>query len=107
MFQFFVLKLIMLYIESMYSIMKALFAYNFNKPRMKNDNNKIETTESNPKFGGPNSAFTPYRIHNEVALPEVRYERKDAFRKLKVMFGISEKVCIENDSADMSSTSQK
>lgn len=91
----------------MYSIMKAIFAYNFSRPRMKNSNPKIETTESNPKFGGPNSAFTPYKIHNEVALPEIRHNRKDAFRKLKVMFGISEQVGIENTSTNSTSASQK
>ena len=87
--------------------MKALFAYNFSRPRMKNSSPKIETTDNNHMFGGPNSAFTPYKIHNEVDLPEIRHNRKDAFRKLKIMFGISEKVCVENDSSDTTSTSQK
>ncbi len=91
----------------MYSIMKALFAYNFSRPRMKNSSPKIETTESNPKFGGPNSAFTPYRVQDEVSLPDVMNKRKDAFRRLKVMFGMSESVGIENCSTNSTGTSQK
>ncbi len=92
----------------MYSIMKAIFAYNFNRPRMKNiKTNSIAVTDNPPQFGGPTSAFTPYKVHDEVSLPGILSKRKDAFRKLKIMFGISEQVGIENYSTEATGTSQK
>lgn len=90
----------------MYSIMKALFAYNFSRPRMKNAYANTKT-DSNPTFGGPNSAFSPYRVQDEVSLPDVMNKRKDAFRRLKVMFGMSEPVGIEKCSTESASRSQK
>ncbi len=94
----------------MYSIMKAIFAYNFNRPKMKNTKTNVITPDDKPKFGGPNSAFSPYKIHCEVDLPDIINQRKDAFRRLKVMFGVSESagsVGIENYSTEATSTSQK
>jgi hypothetical protein len=72
--------------------MKAIFAYNFHQPKMQNPGIEKHT------FGGPNSAFTPYKVHAEVSLPEIRSRRKDAFRKLKNLFGISEPVCVASAS---------
>lgn len=74
--------------------MKALFAYNFNQSTMKT---AINTTSANkPTLGGPNSAFSPYRVHAEVGIPEIIHTRKDAFRRLKRLFGLTEQVGVDN-----------
>lgn len=91
----------------MYSIMKAVFAYNFNRPRMKTTKTNAIAVTDKPQFGGPTSAFTPYKVHDEVGLPNIMNQRKDAFRRLKVMFGMSEPVGVENYSTDAAGTSQK
>jgi hypothetical protein len=96
----------MVYIESMYSIMKAVFAYNFNRPRMKTPKTNA-VADNKPQFGGPTSAFSPYKVHDEVNLPEVINQRKDAFRRLKAMFGMSEPVGTENYSTETAGRSQK
>ena len=67
--------------------MKAIFAYNYTKRR--------------PVFGGPTSAFTPYKIKPELDLPPIvdtQNKRKEAFRKIKAMFGLG---------SDFSSAPQK
>ena len=92
----------------MYNTMKAVFAYNFNKnPKMNKP--MIAKNENAPTFGGPSSAFSPYKIHDEFNLPNIRTKRKDAFRTLKAMFGLSDQVGISLDdvSSDPASTSQK
>ncbi len=61
--------------------MRAVFAYNYNqRPRMDNNEPKIEV-------GGPTSAFSRYKVSE---LPEIQHKRKDAFRKIKIMFGLAE-----------------
>lgn len=81
----------------MYSKMKSIFAYNFNRQKA-----------DRPVFGGPNSAFTPCKIHDSSGhgISIVRNNRKDAFRTLKTMFGMTESVGIDN-STDATGTSQK
>ena len=75
--------------------MKAILACNFTKMNNCNTND--------PKFGGgPTSAFSPYKIHTESNIPESLNKRKDAFRRLKTLFGIKEPV-----STKTTSTSQK
>jgi hypothetical protein len=86
--------------------MKAIFTYNFNRSIMKTPKNNT-VTDNKPQFGGPNSAFSPYKVHNEVNLPDVINQRKDAFRRLKTMFGMSKPVGIENYSTETTGTSQK
>lgn len=81
--------------------MKSLFAYNFNNTKME----KPEVTNK-PTFGGPNSAFSSYKVHDEAAIPEIRYERKNAFRRLKLLFGMSEPVGISSSNKSIC-TSQK
>ena len=86
----------------MYSIMKAILAFNFNRSTMKNKSSIAVDAGSKPVLGGPNSAFTPYKVNNnidEVAVNEFRNKRKNAFRQLKIMFGMSEPVGIESTSA--------
>ncbi len=91
----------------MYKTMKAIFAYNFNKPPKMNKPT-IAKNENAPTFGGPSSAFSPYKIHDEDNLPDIRANRKNAFRTLKVMFGLAEPVGVYDDvSSDPTSTSQK
>ena len=85
--------------------MKAIFAYNF---RSKTMDTKMEVEK--PKFGGPTSAFSPYKVSDTShQFPEIRHRRKSAFRKLKIMFGISEPVGIDTagTSSDSTDTSQK
>ena len=77
--------------------MKSIFAYNFNQPKMQNP-----VTET-PTFGGPNSAFSPYKVHTETAVPPTR---KDAFRRLKRLFGLTEPVGVDN-SYKLTSASNK
>jgi hypothetical protein len=77
--------------------MKAVFAYNFRSKTM-----DVKPAAEKPKFGGPTSAFSPCKVSDECQFPEIRHRRKSAFRKLKIMFGISEPVGV--DSTD---TSQK
>ena len=82
--------------------MKAIFAYNFNRSTMKNTSSISVASNSKPVLGGPNSAFTPYKVHNnndEVSFNEFRHKRKDAFRQLKLMFGMSEPVGTESTGA--------
>jgi hypothetical protein len=85
--------------------MKAIFAYNFNKPPPKMNKPTIAKNENTPVFGGPSSAFSPYKVHDEVNLPNIRTKRKDAFRTLKALFGVSEPVGVT--SSDPTSASQK
>jgi hypothetical protein len=85
--------------------MKAIFAYNFRSKKM-----DINPEVEKPKFGGPNSAFTPYKVCEKPQFPEIRHRRKSAFRKLKLMFGMTEPVGIgidTNKSSDLTSASQK
>lgn len=93
----------------MYKTMKAIFAYNFNKtPKMNRPTIARNANANAPTFGGPNSAFSPYKIHDEDNLPDIRAKRKNAFRTLKVMFGLTEPVGVYDDvSSDPTSTSQK
>jgi hypothetical protein len=66
--------------------MKAIFAYNYNVH---------PTTKPNPDIGGPKSAFRPYSADpppQEATSPiicESKSRRKDAFRKIKTMFGLT------------------
>lgn len=93
----------------MYNTMKAVLAYNFNKkPKMNKP--MIAKNANTPTFGGPSSAFSPYKIHDEFNLPDIRTKRKDAFRTLKAMFGLSDPVgisSVDDISSDPASTSQK
>jgi hypothetical protein len=85
--------------------MKAIFAYNFRSKTM-----DVKPTAEKPKFGGPTSAFSPYKVSDTShQFPEIRHRRKSAFRKLKIMFGISEPVCVDSadTSSDSTDTSQK
>jgi hypothetical protein len=66
--------------------MKAILAYNYNIHPSKSDEISI---------GGPTSAFRPYLVVDpppEKMSPiicEKKSLRKDAFRKIKIMFGLS------------------
>jgi hypothetical protein len=67
--------------------MKAVFAYNYNVH---------PSSKSNPDIGGPKSAFRPYSVNQpnppEATSPiicESKSRRKDAFRKIKTMFGLT------------------
>ncbi len=81
----------MIFIQSVYIIMKALFVYNFNQSTM-----KTAINVNQPTLGGQNSAFSPYRVHAEVGTPEIIHARKDAFRRLKRLFGLTEQVGVDN-----------
>ena len=88
--------------------MKAIFAYNFNKSsKMKQPKVSKNSNADTPTFGGPSSAFSPYKVHDEDNLPDIRAKRKDAFRALKAMFGLTEPVGIGDISSDPTGTSQK
>jgi hypothetical protein len=85
--------------------MKAIFAYNFRSKTI-----DMKPSIEKPTFGGPNSAFSPYKISDTSHhVPEIRHRRKSAFRKLKIMFGMSEPVGVDaaGTSSDFTSTSQK
>lgn len=84
--------------------MKAVFAYNFRSKTM-----DVKPTAEKPKFGGPTSAFSPYKVSDISQFPEIRHRRKSAFRKLKIMFGISEPIFVDTagTSSDSTDTSQK
>lgn len=76
--------------------MKAILAYNYNQQQIKPKSNEMS-------IGGPTSAFTPYsdKTHEmkySVDTPErnfspliceSKFRRKDAFRKIKIMFGLT------------------
>ena len=81
--------------------MKSIFAYSFNNTKME----KREVVKK-PTFGGPNSAFSSYKVHDDAGIPEIRYERKNAFRRLKLLFGMSEPVGIGSSNKSIC-TSQK
>ena len=70
--------------------MKAIFAYNFRSKTM-----DVKPEVEKPTFGGPTSAFSPYKVSDTSQFPEIRHRRKSAFRKLKVLFGISEPVFVD------------
>jgi hypothetical protein len=66
--------------------MKAIFAYNYNVH---------PTTKPTPDIGGPKSAFRPYLVdppppeETSLIICEKKSRRKDAFRKIKIMFGLT------------------